>query len=168
MLNALIAEAIITGSGTAWSDLTMLDHELAVGTCRQSAFTGNGDNGPKWYTSLQYFWQVLVPLTLGVGGVTAAEVGGRRLPVFLGFPVEFTQVLPSASAADTIGAVFGNLRKGAVFGDRRQLTFKQSDQFKFDEDVLAMLTTRRYDIQVHGAGVGTDPEVLTAVKTGAA
>lgn len=166
--NALITEAIVTGSGTTWGDLTMLDHEQAVGTCRQSAFVGAGDSGPAWYCSLQYFWNVMVPLTLSVGGVTAAEVGGRRLPVFLGFPVNFTQVLPSATAVDTIGAVFGNLRKGSVFGDRRQLTFKQSEHFKFDEDVLAMLTTRRYDIQVHGAGIGTDPEVLSAVATAAA
>ncbi|MEM8493899.1 MAG: phage major capsid protein [Planctomycetota bacterium] len=109
-----------------------------------------------------------MPITLAAGGVTAGEIAGRRQLLFLGYPVELTQVLPGASAADAIGALFGNLRSGAVFGDRREFTFRRSEDFKFDEDVLAMLSTRRYDIEVHGAGEGSTTEVLSAVKTKAA
>ena len=163
--NALIANAIITGSGNTWAALTLEDFEQVVGTVTQKTFAGAGDSGPRWFASLQLFWGVMVPLTLSVGGVTAAEVGGRRLPVFLGFPVEFTQTMPTVSAADTTAAIFGNLRQGAVFGDRRKFMVKESRDFKFDEDVLAMLSTRRYDIQVHGAGNGIDPEVLAALAT---
>ena len=109
----------------------------------------------------------MVPLTLAAGGVTAGEIAGRRQLLFLGYPVEIAQVMPSASAAAQVSAVFGNLRKGAVFGDRRQFTFKRSENFKFDEDVMAMLSIRRYDIEVHGAGTGSTREVLSAVKTAA-
>lgn len=167
VVNALVANAVVTSSGNTWAALTLADHEQVVGTVVQKTFTGTGESGPKWYCSLQYFWNVMVPLTLAVGGVTAAEVEGRRRPVFLGFPVEFAQTMPTASAASTTSAIFGNLRQGAVFGDRRKFMVKESRDFKFDEDVLAMLSTRRYDIQVHGAGEGANPEVLAALDTDA-
>lgn len=172
VVNALVQNAIAVSASETWGGLTLDDHTRAVSVCTTKTFSGAEGSGPKWYCSHQYFWQVMVPLTLAAGGVTAGEIAGRRQLLFLGYPVELAQVLPSASAANSIGAVFGNLRKGAVFGDRRQFTFKKSEHFKFDEDVLAMLSTRRYDIQVHGAGTGAGgtsvPEVLSAVKTKAA
>ena len=66
--------------------------------------------------------------------------------------------MPPADTAEKVSA---------VSGDRRQFTFKRSEDFKFDEDVMAMLSTRRYDIEVHGAGTGNVPEELSAVKTAA-
>ena len=172
VVNALVQNAIAVSASENWAGLTLDDHTKAVSVCTTKTFNGAEGDGPKWYCSHQYFWQVMAPLTLAAGGVSAGEIAGKRQLLFLGYPVELAQVLPAASAADQVAAVFGNLRKGAVFGDRREFTFKRSEDFKFSEDVLAMLSTRRYDIQVHGAGTGAGgssvPEVLSAVKTKAA
>jgi len=43
-----------------------------------------------------------------------------------------------------------------------------SDHFKFSSDVTAIMSTRRFDIQVIGAGAGTTPEVLAGLQTAAA
>ncbi|MEM9881412.1 MAG: phage major capsid protein [Planctomycetota bacterium] len=164
VLNALITQAIVTAGGDAWSDYTIETFAEAVGKLTPKAFQGSG---PAWFMSSQFYWTTCVPLILGSGGVTAGEIEGQRRQLLLGFPVEFTQVLPSATAADQVSAVIGNLRAGVAFGDRRQITMKSSSDFGMDRDVLAMLGTRRFDINVHGAGQGSSPEVIAAVKTAA-
>ena len=123
ILNALIAEAVVTGGGNAWGNLTLEHYAQAVGLLTPKAFQGVG---PAWFMSSQHYWTTCVPLILATGGVTSGEVEGRRRQMLLGFPVEFTQVLPAASAANSIAAVIGNLRAGMAFGDRRELTIKSS------------------------------------------
>jgi len=168
VVDSLIAEAIVTGTGAAgakWGSLVLDDFLQVVSLVATRTFQGNN---AKWYCSHQFYWTVMVPIVLGVGGVAAGEVEGRRQPLFLGYPVEFTQVLPTAPADASVAAVFGNLRQGAVLGDRRQINIRESRDYKFAEDLIAMLGTRRFDIQVHGAGTGTTPEVLAALRTPAA
>ncbi|MEX0886060.1 MAG: phage major capsid protein [Phycisphaeraceae bacterium] len=168
VIDSLISEAIVTPTdATEWDDFTK-DHFLEViSKVAQRTFAGNN---AKFFCSSQFYWTVMAPLVLAAGGVTAAEMEGRRQLMFLGFPVELTQVLPGASSDDEVCAIFGNLRAGATFGDRRRLNVKQSEHFMFDEDMIAMLGTRRFDINIDGAGVAGDPgtvEVLAALKTDA-
>jgi len=163
--NALIAEAVVTGSGDTWPELTLADFEQVASIPVTKAFSGNL---AKWYVSHQFFWQVMVKLMLSAGGVTAAEVEGRRRPMFMGYEVEFTQKMPTATGVSQLCAVFGNLRQGATFADRRALEVQASDHFKFSSDVTAIMSTRRFDIQVIGAGAGTTPEVLAGLQTAAA
>lgn len=163
ILNALHSNQIqqsATGN-TTWDDLTLNDHEVAVSLLATKAFS---DNALAWYCSTQYYWRVMVRLMLSQGGVTAGEIEGRRRPLFMGYPVVFTAILPSSSAAGQISAVIGNLRQGAKFGDRRQLRMRASEHFKFSEDATAMLSTRRYAINIDGAG---EDEVMAAVQTAA-
>ncbi len=160
VLNALGAAAIFAGSGNNWGALTLGDHEKAAGALRTKAYIN-----AKWYCSHQYYWNVMVRLMLEAGGVTAGEIEGRRRPLFMGYPVEFTQVMPNATGATQIGAMFGNLRQGATFGDRRQFQFKASEHYKFGEDSIALLSTRRYDVQIDGGGDASNVEVLSAVQT---
>lgn len=162
ILNALGTAAVFTGAGNNWGALTLQDFEGVAGSLRRKAYTG-----AKWYCSHQYFWNVMVRLMLDSGGVTAGEIEGRRRPLFMGYPVEFVQVLPTATAANQIGAVFGSLRQGVTFGDRRAFSVKASEHYKFGEDSVAMLSTRRYDLQVDGGGDASNVEVIAALKTAA-
>lgn len=169
IIASLVQNAAITGSGDTWPELVRDDFTQVISALKTSAFDGVG---PKWYCSHAFYWQVMAPIVLDAGGVTAAEMEGRRSLMFLGFPVELTQVLPSTGAADTVACVFGNLRAGTTFGDRRELTIKFSEHFQFSADVTAVLATRRFDIKIDGAGTGTGgssvPEVIAALKTAAA
>lgn len=165
VIEALISEAIIAGSGDAgdkWSGLVEDDFLKMIAAVTQRTFQGNN---AKFFCSAQFYWLVMVPLILAKGGVTAGEMEGRRQFQAFGFPVEITQVLPSTPGDEQIPCVFGNLRAGATLGDRRQLTVKQSEHFMFDDDAIAVLGTRRFDIQVDGAGTGSTVEVLAALQT---
>lgn len=95
ILNALIAQAVVTAGGDAWSNFTLETYAQAVGKLTPKAFQGIG---PVWFMSAQHYWTTAVPLILVAGGVTAGEVEGQRRQMLLGFPVEFTQVLPSTTA----------------------------------------------------------------------
>jgi HK97 family phage major capsid protein len=164
ILNALGSAAIKSGSGNSWSALTLEDHQAVAAALNQKAFD-NANQNLKWYCSSQYFWSVMVKLMMNANGVTASEIQGMRRPVFMGYPVEFAQVMPTSSSASQIPVVLGNLRQGAAFGDRRQFRLLQSPHFKADADVVAMLSTRRYDIHIHGAGDASNAEVIAALQT---
>jgi len=90
------------------------------------------------------------------GGTSAREIkdGYRGQPTLFGYPVEFTQVMRSARAADKIGALFGDLSLAASFGDRRQTEVQISDSAlnAFEQDELAIRGTERFDINVHDVG----------------
>ena len=162
IIDSLIAQAIVTGADTTWADLTLANFQEVVSRVTTRTFV---NNEAVWIVSPQFFWTVIAKHILASGGVTAAEIEGRRSLQFLGFRVEFSTVMPTSTAVGEICAIFGSIRQGVTFGDRRQLTVKQSEHYKFAEDVLAFLGTRRFDLNVDGAGTGTTVEVLAALKT---
>ncbi|MBB6429216.1 phage major capsid protein [Algisphaera agarilytica] len=165
VLNALGAGAIVNAGDNAWGGYTYEALTAGIGKCTVKTFSGIGQ--PKWYCSHTFYWTVLAPLQLAAGGNTIADIGRGPVPMFAGFPVQYTQVLPQTAAGTQIPLIFGNLRRGAAFGDRRRLTFKASDHFKFANDQTAMLSTRRYDIDVHGGGDGSNAETLVGFRTAA-
>jgi len=165
VMNALNAGAILAAGTSAWGGYTLQDFAEVVGRCVTKTFGGLGM--PKWYCSHAFFWQVMAPLQLAAGGNIVADIGRGPVMRFLGFDVEATQVLPSTAAASQKPLVFGNLRRGAAFGARRGLMVKSSEHFKFANDQTAMLSTRRFDIDVHATGDATNAETLVAMQTAA-
>ncbi|MEM9414994.1 MAG: phage major capsid protein [Planctomycetota bacterium] len=158
IIKKLHANAIKTGSGNTWGALTLDDFTEVAGMV---ITTGQDD---KWYCSRQFFFQVMVPIQLAQGGSTTSNVRERPVPMFLGAEVEFTQVLPKATGTDAVQAIYGSLREGAVFGDRRQMGIESSDHYKFAERLRTVLGRRRYAIAVHGAG---EDEAIAGLKTAA-
>lgn len=158
ILKKLHANATKTGSGSTWGALTLDDFTEVAGMVIS---TGQDD---KWYCSRQFFFQVMVPIQLAQGGSTTNNVRERPVPQFLGSDVEFTQVMPKATSADAVHVIYGSLREGAVFGDRRQMGIESSDHYKFAERLRTVLGRRRYAISIHGAG---EDEVIAGLKTAA-
>ena len=91
---------------------------------------------------------------LSVGGTTGSEVRQGGQPTIMGYPVEFTQVLPSTYTDGEVFALFGDLSLAASFGDRRSTTIQVSDSAlnAFEQDEMAIRGTERFDINVHDAG----------------
>jgi len=141
---------LVLGSGNAYSELTLPDHENVMAILPQYAA-----DMARWYCSRTYFFKVMVRVMLAAGGVTAAEIGGRRQLVFGGDPVEISQVMPTTEANSQIACLYGDVSQAATVGDRRQLTIKQSDQYKFAEDQITTLATRRVAVNVHDVGDAT-------------
>lgn len=149
-LNSLTTpKGLITGAGNSWTALTLANHRKMMGALHPAAWKGQG---PKWYCSPQYYFEKMMTLADNAGGATAtdiiiAEASGKRR--FLGLPVEFAP-LPSASASAHIPVVLGNLKRGAMLGDRRKTTIERSTEALFLERQIAILGTERIDINVYG------------------
>jgi HK97 family phage major capsid protein len=79
--------------------------------------------------------------------------------MFLGYPVYFTNQMPTSTAAATVAALFGAYSQAAVIGDRMGITIAQSEHLGFAEDVLAVRATTRYDINVYDSGSATANDV---------
>jgi HK97 family phage major capsid protein len=147
-------KGLVSGSGNSWSALTLKDHLNLMGTLHPKAYAGFGTvNGPKWYCSPQYYFNVMMGLATAAGGATLTElisslIGGDKR--FLGAPVEFVSQMVSATATSKIGAIFGNLKMGVYIGDRRSTTIERSTEALFTQRQVAILGTERIAINVYG------------------
>lgn len=142
--------SVVGASGNLWSEVAMADLTAMVG----SVLSTVNENNCAWFCHRLFYWSVMVKLLAAQGGSPAAEakgpLGGGN--TFLGYPVEYVQVMPSAAAASSIPLYFGDMAMAAAFGDRRERTLALSDQYKFAEDQLAIRGTERLDINVHDVG----------------
>jgi HK97 family phage major capsid protein len=125
-----------------------------------------------WVCHKTYYYTVMVRLILASGGTTAEEiVNGRRVPIFLGYPVVFSQVFPSSEANSQIPVVFGNMALGAMFGDRRAETIQFTDtavvggESLWERDQIGVRGTERFDVAVHGYGSNTVAGPICGLET---
>ena len=110
-----------------------------------------------WWMSPVIFNSVVRDLVNAAGGNTIADLEGGQRPLLLGYPVNFVSALPSAPASGELVAVFGDLRLGAYFGDRRALNFKTLSELYMEQDQLGVVATERIDVKV------SCPEVLSKI-----
>lgn len=166
---------LATGSGNAYSELTLTDFEGVCGKLPQYADTPN----TCWVAHRAFYFNVMKKLELAAGGVTSMEVatgggaGSRQRPMFLGYPVEFSQVMPSTEANSQVCAILGDFQMGATFGDRRQETIEFDDtvvvggQSVWERDQIAAKGTERFDINVHEVGDASNPGAIVGLQTAA-
>lgn len=139
---------VVVGTGNLFSELVIGDFEAVVAKLPQYA---DGDMA-KWYVHRGFYWNVMVKAMLASGGVTAAEIEDARNQRFMGYRVEFTQVMPNVDANDQIVALFGDLSKAASFGTRRDTQIAFSEHSRFANDQIEIRGTERFDINVHDVG----------------
>lgn len=139
---------LYVGTGNAYSELTLADFEGVVGLLPQYADTPNA----KWFVHRSFYYNVMVKVMLASGGVTAAEIEQARTKQFLGYAVEFAQVLPKAEANSQVCALLGDLSLAASLGSRRETTITMSEHSRFANDQIEFKGTERFDINVHSVG----------------
>lgn len=149
---------IILASGNLFSEFTLADFNRVVGRIPQYADNAN----TRWVASRTFYYGTMQRLELAAGGVSAVEVReGNRRPMFLGYPVEISQVMPTADANSQVACTFGDHSQAASFGDRRQITIKLSEEATvggestFERDEVAVKVTERIDENVHDVGTST-------------
>lgn len=164
--NAINAGSIVTADtgDVSFETLDLNDFEKVIGK-----FPNLPNANPMWFISKPGWAASMLRLLDAAGGNTAAMLAGQIQPTFLGYPVVFTNVLNSTlgSDANQVKCIFGDLRLGAMIGDRRGITVTVSADRYFEYDQLAIRGTQRVDINVHDRGTSTDPGVLIALKTAA-
>ena len=149
-------KSLVVGAGNAYSELTLANFEAVDGTVPE--FADDGIN-LKWYASKYFYLTVMVKLALAAGGANATEIMLNRVgreKFYLGYPVEYSQVMPKAEANSQICALLGNLKLGAFLGDRRKLTIDKSLEAYFTTDQVGIRGTERIAPSVHGVGDTTN------------
>jgi HK97 family phage major capsid protein len=150
-------------TGSSYGDITMAHIMSLVAKLPAYADSPNC----KFYCSKAFYHSVLENRVYASGGVTGREVrDGSTTPIFLGYPVEFVQVMRKTYTADTIQLLFGDLSMAAYFGDRRQtsIAFSDSALNAFEQDEIAVRGTERFDIKVANLGDATDAGPIVALK----
>lgn len=165
--NALHANAIQDAASGNTSALTLdlADFEACVGKYPQ--YPGAS---PRWFMHSAVFWASAARLADAAGGNTSQNIaGGPSQSMFLGYPVTFTQVLPSTtgSSVSTILAYFGDLRLGCTVGTRRSVRTEVSTERYFENDQIGIKCTERIAINVHERGSTIRTRPVVALKTAA-
>lgn len=146
---------LYVATGNLFSEFTLADFNATVGKLPQYA------DGPvtKWTAHRTFYYGTMQRLELAAGGVTSYEVReGNRVPKFLGYPVEISQVMPSTDSNSQVAACLGDFEKGASFGDRQQTTIMFSEhatvggESVFERNEIAVRGMERVDINVHDVG----------------
>lgn len=153
-LVANASTSIYTTAHSTYATLTVSDFENTMALISQ--YTGMN---PKWYMSAQMYRSVVQNVLVQLGGATMWE-GKTGLnmkdPTLAGYEVVFTQVLPtpSAIAADKIVALFGDLTKTALYGERNTLEIQVNPWDGMANSQYNIYSWFRHGFKVFGV---TDP-----------
>ena len=138
----------VTAAGSTFASVTAANFNEAAGRLPVYAM-----NGAKWYIHSKAAAETINRLKLAQGGATAGEMASSSQQTLFGYPIEYVQVMPSASAASTIFAYFGNLSLAAKFAVHSSgIALDRSDQRYFDQDQVAFRFRERCGILVHDVG----------------
>lgn len=153
---ANIAGLRVASGGVGWDGIDLDDFVALLGLLPDYADTPN----VRWFMHRYFFYNKAVSLAKDRSGVTMAEIiDGQRTPVFLGYPVEFIQVMSKVSTAtDTIPVLFGDLSLASSMAEREEFGIATSDQFNFSQDLLAVRGLTRFYIENHDYGNVTATE----------
>jgi len=118
------------------------------------------ERNAKWYMS-KVVWSYCLDLLADAGGNTIPTLMQGGGPQLFGYPVQFVDVMPKASAVNQVCVLFGDLRLAATFGDRRSMAMAMSNSAyvgstsMFETDQVAIRGIERFDIVTHDVGSTT-------------
>lgn len=156
-----IQDAISGNVGASTLDLEDFEYTLA----KYPQYTGAN---PRWFMHSAVFYAGPYRLMNAAGGNTNVTLSsGVMTPMFLGYPVEFVQVMPSTtgSSVSTILAYFGDLRLSSSYGTRRAFRTQVSAERYFETDQIGIKSTERIAINNHERGDTIRNRPIVALKT---
>jgi HK97 family phage major capsid protein len=134
-------------SGNLFTEATLADFVSGMRKVPSYALPGS-----KWLINKVAFGASAERLAVTAGGVTAAEIAGSFGTRFLGYPVEFVDVMPGTDANSQVFAYFGNLAQAASMGDRMSTSIKTDTSLGFQNDTIYVKAAEYVDIAVHDVG----------------
>jgi len=148
---------ISDGAATAMSGVLL--SEVSAALAKLPGWAAQRNN-IKFYCNKSVYHAVFERLMFQTGssptGASANEIAkGIAGPSFLGYPVEFTQVLSAApSGAGATFAYVGDMQQGVYFGDRRStaIAFSDSALNAFEQDERVVRGSERFDIVCANCG----------------
>ena len=122
--------------------------------------------GAKWYCSPTCAQTVFGRLLMAAGGNAAADLAAINPTAFGGFPIVTSDHLPSVTTdlSNSPMILFGNLKNGVAFGDRRQITIASDESRYLEYDQVAIRGTIRFDINCHSIDDATTAGPIVVLK----
>jgi len=151
---------ILATAADTWAEIVLADFTTTMGLLPDKFYRGD----LHWIMRRDFYANVCQKLSYAAGGNSTETLAGGTGPAFMGYPIAFTSHLPD-EAESTIPALFGNFKEAAVLGDRQEVTLASSEEYAFNEDVLTIRATTRYDINVHEGG-SSAPGAYVALELG--
>jgi HK97 family phage major capsid protein len=122
---------------------------------------------PVWFVHKRFFWNVMARLQLAAGGNNYVDLGNGPVLQFLGYPVQYTQVLPSTASASAKVCYLGDLAMGSTLGLRRGMSVI-ADSSRYVEFLqTAYISSTRWDYNVHERGDSSDAGPIVGVQAAA-
>ena len=146
-----------------WPELDIADFVACVGKLPDKF-----NMEPSWLCSSNFFYTAMLSVLGSAGGNTVMTLQeGAGNARFLGYPVNFSDRMPTATAAATVAALFGSFPMAVTLGDRMGVNIARSDDYAFLNDMTTIRATARYDIKVHEPGTSSAAGAYVALKTAA-
>lgn len=153
LAGALAAGSKVTATSLqTFGTLTTAFFENVVGSAKMWM-----NSKPKWYISQQGWANSMQRLLDAVGGNAIQDLANGAPKMFLGYPVQISQVLESRTTGTTglPACYFGDLQQGVYLGTRRGINVVADSSIYFTQDSIAVRATERFDINVHDRGTST-------------
>jgi HK97 family phage major capsid protein len=166
-----VLKAIIDGTHTAGAKDaasghdTFAEYDAADMATIMAALPPEHLGTAAWYCSQPAFALTFQRLVVAGGGNTIDTLAGPARYQFLGYRVVISQKMPvlATDLSDTAVILFGDLRKAALMGTRREIRILRSEHFAANLDQIAIFATERFDINVHGLGDNTRGGAVVAL-----
>lgn len=145
--------AVATGTGYATNYNSMVLADLNAAAALLPAYADTPNTG--WFMHRTFFYRIAQLLEVAAGGTAQHEpASGDRpsRPLLLGYPVNFAQVMPKASAVNQVCALFGDLSRSSKLGDRREIKVRINPYTYVSTDQLQLVAFQRFDINNHDFG----------------
>jgi HK97 family phage major capsid protein len=152
-----IASLVLADAGQASPNTfrpSLANYRTAVGKIPQYP----GIN-PAWFMHKAFWYNYVAPLLDALSGNAIMDIQQAYgpNPTFYGYPVIFSQVMPTAIAVNTPYMVLGDLSLGTAFGDRRGVTIEMSTERGFIEDQYIYKATERFAFKAFDLGNSATP-----------
>ena len=154
-----------TSAGT-FATMTLAEIRTMMGTLPQYADVAD----TKFYMHRSAFNAICQRLAEGAGGASIVELADGANPArFLGYPVVYTQVMPSTTSTGVVAMHFGSMRQAVMLGSRRENTISFSDSALngFESDLTTVRSTARFDINCANVGTATTAGSIVSLYTAA-
>lgn len=112
---------------------------------------------PIWLTSKVGQNAVFGRLTDAVGGNTKRDLASRMPDQWAGYDIQTSAEMPKVltDLSDVVMALFGDLRMGVLFGDRRGMTMMVDPYSLSSYQQTKIISSERFDINCHGVGTAS-------------
>jgi HK97 family phage major capsid protein len=118
-----------------------------------------------WYVTPQVYSTCMLPLMLGAGGVSAAELSaGASEQRFMGYPVNFNNSMRTAPTSDQVIALFGDLRMSTHYGLRSQIAVRASTDRYIEFDQTYFQAMCRFDVVTSDIGDANTAGPVVSLK----